>query len=208
MPEPFLTITGLDEMQQRLAKASAQLPALYTRIFTDQLTQAVQYARTRYLSGGTTVDRLAQRTGGMTQAFTSDVTQDGQGATGRIGYLYRTPPGASVHEGFDGRTSTTIRPRTAKMLAIPIPGMAGELPGGPAGGPRTIQNSFIARSRAGNLIIFERTASGIQPRYLLRTSVTVPARPALRPTMVLYVPRIRDAVVHGVQQLLDGGLSG
>lgn len=204
MADWTITVVGLTEVRTRLDRAAGQVRTVMAQMLARGLDDAVVYARDRYLSGGTTADRLAVRTGGLRQAFTAQVEGDVEGVTGRIGYLAGTPTWASVHEGWpDGRTSTTIRPTHGQYLAIPLPG-AGLAPGGPVGRPRDLPNSFVARSKRGNLLIFERTAEGIMPRYLLRTEVVIPSRPALRPTMAVFTSRIVAAVGTAMAELVGG----
>lgn len=197
-----LTITGLTQAQARTSAAASRIPQTLAGIMRDQLGQAVTYGRARYLTGGTTADRLASRTGTLRAAFDATVTVEGSSVVGQLGYLHNPPPWASVHEGWpDGRTSTTIRPSHAQYLAIPLTATART-----AGSPRDYRGTlFAARSTRGNLLLFERVGKTIQPVYLLRSEVIVPARPAVRPTAAWVTPRVRDALAAGLTTLLRGG---
>ena len=71
---------------------------------------------------------------------------------------------------------TTIVPRRAKKLAVPLP--AALTPAGvPRGSPRSFPDTFIKTSKAGNLIIFQsQDDGGILPLFVLKDQVNVPAR--------------------------------
>lgn len=73
----------------------------------------------------------------------------------------------AVHE-FGG----TIRPKTSKYLAIPV--------GSLTGSPRKHSGLKVRKTANGNLILV--SASG-QVQYVLKSSVTIPARPYLRPAI-------------------------
>lgn len=63
----------------------------------------------------------------------------------------------------------TIRPKSTKYLAIPMPGVEGR--------PRQYNNTFVQMSKKGNKIIFQNLGDGkIRPLFWLRTSVTIPSR--------------------------------
>ncbi len=208
-----ISSNGLPELEARLARASRELPRTIAKILFTRLTEAVTYARTRYLTGGTTTDRLAVRTGALRAAFGMQVEQQGSGVRARIGYILpqaRQGGGdalvyARIHEGWpEGRGSTTLRPRNAQYLAIPL--AAAKTPAGVArGGPRDFHDTFVQRSRQGNLIIFQKVGKGnIVPLFVLKKEVVIPARPALRPTMQRFTPLILEEMGKAVREALGG----
>lgn len=213
MAEDGIRQDGAGALQARLARAQRELPRVLAQVLFTRLSEAVTYARTRYLSGGTTTDRLAVRTGRLRAAFGMEVQQQGSGVQARIGYIL--PQGrqgggdalvyARIHEGWpDGRASTTMRPRNAQYLAIPL--AAAKTPAGVArGGPRDFPDTFVQRSRQGTLILFQQVGSGgIVPLFILKREVVIPARPALRPTMQRFTPLILDDLGKAVQAALGG----
>lgn len=76
-----------------------------------------------------------------------------------------------IHE-FGG----TISPKRASFLAVPLPPVM--TPAGVARGrPRDFPGTFVARSRSGNLIIFQKAGKDrIVPLFVLKKKVTIPAR--------------------------------
>lgn len=205
MADYAITVTGLDQLQQRMARAQQRLPVVMGQVLTKQLTQAVAYAKERYLTGGTTSDRLAVRSGDLRAAFAHEVTLTPQGATGRLGYLQGPVSHyAATHEGWPTRRNVTvIRPKNATYLTIPLD--AAKTPAGVARGrARDYDNTFVARSRGGKLIIFQRTGNGtITPLFLLVRESIVPARPALYPTWDRFVPLILEDLRRSVVQAIE-----
>jgi len=101
-----------------------------------------------------------------------------------------------------------VVPVHAKMLRIPLPVAltpAGVVRDGLGGGPLRViapDRFYCRRSKAGNLLLFER-ATGI-PWFVLRSSVTIPARPYLRPAVERVAreylrPALSQAVVGAVR---------
>lgn len=192
------TITGLSALQQQWTYASQRLGQAVGGIVQKRLDEAVTYARAMYLTGGTTSTRLASRTGTLAKAFRAEVQvgpgQGGTLVTAQIGFLHG-PDWAGIHEH-----GGTIRARNVTYLAIPLTAEARATP------PRQMANTFVQRSRRGNLLIFRKLeGGGIEPEYLLRTEVTIPARPALAPTMARFTPLIVNDLKGAVKSLFSGG---
>lgn len=74
---------------------------------------------------------------------------------------------AAIHE-FGG----TIRPKSAKYLAIPV--------GARTGSPRRHADLKVRKTPKGNLLLVD---GGGVTQYVLKPSVTIPARPYLRPAI-------------------------
>lgn len=72
----------------------------------------------------------------------------------------------------------TVRPRKGKYLAIPLVPPLNPTEGR-EGNPRKFPNTFVKRSKAGNLLIFRRNGKGIEPIFLLVTSSRIKRRPYL-----------------------------
>ncbi len=77
----------------------------------------------------------------------------------------------SVHE-----RGTTIRAKSSQFLTIPLSAAlsARGIPLRPKA--RDWNNTFVQRSKRGNLLIFQRRGAQIVPLYLLKRSVTLPPR--------------------------------
>lgn len=83
----------------------------------------------------------------------------GSGVAGR-----KAPPYARIHE-----KGGTIKPKTAKALTIPLPGIKGVAANYP--------DAFIIKSKAGNTLLVEsKGKKGLRPLFVLKKSVKIPAR--------------------------------
>lgn len=79
---------------------------------------------------------------------------------------------ASVHE-----RGATIRPKRAKYLTVPLPPALNSNGTPKKKSARDWQNTFVLKSRKGNLLIVQKAGGGqITPLYVLRKQVTIPQR--------------------------------
>ena len=97
-----------------------------------------------------------------------------------------------------------IRAKNGKYLAIPLPA-AMTSDGVPIlPGPRSWPNTFVAKSRAGNLIIFMKLGTTIRPLYVLKPEVTIRPRLGMSKTLEAglpyFVDRALDQMVKAVTQ--------
>jgi hypothetical protein len=200
-----ITTTGVTGVRQQYTLAAQMTGPMIAGVFARRLTEAVTYARSTFRSAAsTTPTATAVRTGALRAALSARVDAAPRTVKGTLGYLSGDLAYAGVQEGWpDGRAGTTIRPKNAQYLTIPLPG-ALTASGVPRGRARDFDNTFFARSRGGRLILFQRQGKTIVPLFLLVKEVYVPARPALRPTMDRYVPLIIDDLTKGATQLLRG----
>lgn len=144
-----------------------------SRVMHRQTSAMANYMVTRHLTGGTTSDRLAVRTGHLRRSMrvVEPVIKDDKVVSSiNFGAKY-----AGVHIGPRGQV-TTIRPKRAKMLAIPLPAAKTQA-GVPRGGPRDFPGTFVIRSKAGNLLVVQKGARNrLLPLFVLKPSVRIPAR--------------------------------
>jgi phage gpG-like protein len=77
-----------------------------------------------------------------------------------------------------------------KMLTIPLDA-AKTASGVSRGGARSFSDTFVKRSKAGNLIIFQSKGKDIVPLFVLKDKVVIPARPYLRPALEWSLPKIQ-----------------
>jgi len=107
----------------------------------------------------------------------------GSGIFGRRAVKY-----ARIHE-LGGK----IRPKRAKMLTIPLPGVKGRAANYP--------DAFIIRSKKGNLLIVEKSGLGIKPLFALKSEVDIPARHWLSESIRQMKPALSKAMQ--VSQILS-----
>ena len=121
---------------------------------------------------------------------------------GRVGSGQRT--GQPVKYAGILETGGTIRPVKAKMLAIPLKAALTSA-GVPRYTPREVPNSFIMRTKNGNLMIFAKSGKKrITPMFVLKNSVKIPAFKYLSKSLT----QSKAAAVKEIEQGINNVLSG
>lgn len=179
----------IEDFRQRFLKKSKTIIQEHSYLLIGHL-------RSKHMTGGTTTDtRIRRRTGQLSDSMRPispvKVTEKGVEGGVTFGKVY-----ARVHIGPRGQV-TTIKPKERKYLTVPFPkspimtdagvvkATARELMEGKGGLP--FGNTFIAKSKAGNLIIFgtKRITKGARigeyrgeviPLFILKKQVKVKAR--------------------------------
>jgi len=179
------------------------------RIITRQAREMQRYIRTEHLTGGTTSTRLRVRTGKLRASCIPIKTEIKEGSV-EGGISFGTVYGR-VHIGPKGQV-TTITPKKGKYLTIPLPAAmtgAGVARGSARQGPWG--ETFVAKSKAGNLIIFgkRKITTGKKagelrgqatPLFLLLKSVKIKARIHPEDIKEWIRPKlIQDFIDHGVK---------
>jgi hypothetical protein len=119
---------------------------------------------------------LNRRTGALAESFS---VEDSGDSMENLSVRYvSSSPYVGIQE-----SGGTITPTRGRYLAIPVSGGAALTASGmkraftPLRSSLGARSTFVKRSKAGNLMIFERTAGrGIRPLYVLKESVTIPGR--------------------------------
>ena len=115
---------------------------------------------------------LSRRSGKLVSQFTdANIIVKGGSALSDTSVSFNLPGIAAVHE-----RGATIRPKKAQYLTIPLP-PALDSRGVPIlPRARDWQDTFIIRSKKGNLLIVRKKGDGIEPLYVLKKSVVIPKR--------------------------------
>lgn len=190
---------GLREVAKQLSKdwdGSTKVLSQELRDFLDTVAEAMARRHGRPWPGGTTENTLSKRSGKMVQSIIDSVKVTGSTMDSLQGYISVGFPG-QVHE-----FGATIRPKKAKYLTVPLPAALNNKGIPIKKSARDWANTFVARSRAGNLIIFQRRLTQIVPLYVLKSSVTIPPRLGFRKTLEIglphFVERAMDAMVRNI----------
>ena len=150
-------IEGTERVFANLDQLSGKFLTKAKRIIDIDARLLQSYIRTEKMTGGTTESRLKVRSGRLRASVIPIKTKLKENLIEggvSIGTVY-----GRVHVGPKGQV-TTIRPKRAKYLTIPLPDAmtgAGVVRGSSMFGPWG--KTFIAKSKAGNLIIFGQRAS-------------------------------------------------
>jgi hypothetical protein len=175
---------------------TAKVLSTELRSFLDSVAQALVQRHSGKWPGGTAAKTLSQRTGGMLQTIVGSVQVNGatfSTITGHIGGSMI----ARVQE-----FGAAITPKRAKFLTVPLPA-ALDSNGVPLKkSAREWGNTFVAKTKKGNLVIFQKRGSMIVPLYVLKTSVTIPPRLGMQNTLTAglpyFVDRAMDRMVKAV----------
>lgn len=136
---------------------------------------------------------LMRRSGGLYRALLSSYdVRHGSKIESVVGEI-ALPKKYVVHE-----TGAIITPKKAKYLTIPLPAAmrANGTPIKPSA--RDWDNTFVAKSKKGNLLIFRKTTSGIVPLYALKKQVKIPPRLGLVNTMQARLPAMIDRMFEAM----------
>ncbi len=107
----------------------------------------------------------------------------------------------SIHE-----RGATIRAKKAQFLTIPLPA-ALDARGLPRrASARAWDNTFVKRSKRGNLLIFQKRGVELVPLYLLKREVTLPPRLEAEKTLIAGAEFFVDQAVDRVFRILQKGL--
>lgn len=153
-----------------------------------------------HLSGPTGPTSLSVRTGALRRSLTQTVTAQGDGAALDVSVGSFTAAYARIHE-YGG----IIRPIRSKYLAIPI-GKALTRAGVARFSPRNFPGELhFIRSRKGNKLLVQFIGKGkrrrMEPMFVLKESVTIPARMNFRRTFQQNASRCLEEVRLAVKVL-------
>lgn len=156
------------------------------RKYLDSVALALAKRHGNPWPSGTTSNTLSRRSGKMIESITNSVKVTGESLSNIEGRI-SVPFERRIHE-----TGGIIRAKNAKYLTIPLPEALN-----PDGTPkkksaREWDKTFIATSRNGNLLIFQRRGKDIVPLYVLKKEVKIPARLGMRTTLEAGLPHFVD----------------
>lgn len=165
-----------------VARLGKEGPELIKKVLYAQMLVAQSEAKKNVTGGGKSKDRLNVRSGRLRNSITTKMVSRGNEHAGIIGsnVIY-----ARIHE-----EGGEIKPVNVKYLTIPLP--AAKTKAGVArGGARSYDDTFVKKSKAGNLIIFQKQGKQIVPLFLLRDRpIEIPERPYLMPALEAIKPRV------------------
>ena len=178
---------------------SAKALSVELRAFLDGVAKALAGRHSGAWPGGTGAQSLSKRSGVFVDSILKSVTVSGETFEAIQGTIGAGVPYAAIQE-FGG----TISPKNAKYLCIPLPA-AMDGSGQPLrSSPRDWPNTFVKRSKAGNLLIFQKRGTSIVPLYVLKSSVVIPARLGLRKTLDAGLPYFVERAMDRMVARLNG----
>ncbi len=198
---------GLNILAAQTTQAVLNMSPIARREMVDILDTVVAAMRQRHdtrwragqrLPEGDRTGKLARRSGRSMNTLRPNMSGSIDDIRGEI----VVPFPLSVHE--DG---ALIR-KKGKLLAIPLKAALDSRGRPLKRGPRAWRNTFVARSKRGNLLIFLKKGRGeIVPLYVLKEKVRIPRRLGLGVTMdkaaPIYVERVFD---RALKELREAGI--
>jgi len=193
--------TGLRAFAEHMNKNFGDVPGAISvelRGFLEDVSEALSDRHSKPWPGGTGPKTLSKRSGFMLEAIRESITVDGAtipSIEGRIAI----PGKRKIHEN-----GGVLRPKKSKYLTIPLPAALDSrgIPLKPKA--RDWKNTFVIRSKAGNLLIVRRKGAGIEPLYLLKTEVYIPPRLGMRETIeagsTMLADRLSDAILKQLRK--------
>ena len=173
---------GFDALAAKSTQAVLDLSPIARRELVDVLDSVVAAMTARHstrwrpnqrLPEGDRRGKLARRSGrGM-----NNLKPEMSGTVDDIRGEIHVPFPLSVHE-----EGATIR-KKSKLLAIPLKAALDSRGRPLKRGPRAWRDTFVAKSRKGNLLIFQKRGKEIIPLYVLKEKVRIPRRLGMGVTM-------------------------
>lgn len=189
---PIQVKTSFDILSTDLNKELVELTKKFgpkivnSRVFSPVYKTWAETVLEPFVQQSLSNQRLRRRSGQLATRTTVELgnitSSGGETETLVASVVTRNVPYAFIQEH-----GGTITPKKSKFLAIPL--SAARTPaGGSRGDPRDFKNTFVAKSKQGNLIIFQKNNVGsrsrskraenrsdITPLFVLKRSVTIPA---------------------------------
>lgn len=149
--------------------------------------------------GGTTSSTLSKRSGGFARALKDASSVTGSKLSDVRGQI-AIPKEMVIHE-----TGGTVSAKKAKYLTIPLKAALNANGTPIKQKARDWPNTFVAESKKGNLLIFQRRGKEVVPLYVLKKSVHIPPRLGLvknvEGQMPAFIDKLFEALVSEIMKV-------
>lgn len=168
--------------------------------FLETVAEALAQRHGNPYPNGTSTTTLSKRSGDLVESIRNSVfVKEGDlnsivGSIGGVFYL-------KVHE-----YGKTIYAKNVKYLTIPLPAALNSNGTPKKKSAREWENTFVLKSKAGNLLIVQKVGRNIVPLYVLKTSVKIPARAQVRTTVSTALPYFVDTITEKLLGVLLGSV--
>lgn len=199
---------GLEAVAEDLEADTSNLRPIVRRILTDYMNGVVTSVRARASTpwpGGTSDEgqkpgTLSKRSGGLLKTLAVSRVNQSSNSSGPIEVSFKLSGKAAIHE-----RGATIVPRNARYLTVPLP-PALDSRGVPIRqSARDWKDTFVARSKRGSLLIFQKRGREIVPLYVLVKKVTIPPRLQFGDAFRAGLNQLADEIATQVLRDFQGG---
>lgn len=192
---------GLNALASHIGGSLTHAPQYVSkelRDFLEGVGEALEQRHSGPWPGGTSSNTLSKRSGWMIEQIKDSVRVSGT-LISQIEGEISVPYERKIHEH-----GGVIKARKAKYLTIPLPAALDSRGVPLKKSAKDWTNTFVAKSKAGNLIIFQRKGAQIIPLYVLKTQVYIPPRLGMGKTIMAgkdyLVDRLVDAILTGLRK--------
>lgn len=147
--------------------------------------------------GGTSSQHLSVRSGSLIQSIRNSVRVEGDTFAGIRGYVGAAFPGR-VHE-----YGATIKAKN-HLLTIPLKAALDSRGVPLKKSARDWKNTFVAKTKKGNLLIFQKVGTQVIPLYVLKDQVTIPPRLGMGQTINTGIPYFVDRAADAIAKAFVG----
>lgn len=193
---------GMQEVARHLERGFRKAAAPVSRemmVLLEKVADRMQRLHGNPWRSGGTGQRLFTRTGKGLESIRRSIKVSGRARIETlVGQIGAKAPIALHEKGRRG-----VRATRAKFMTIPLPAaLSGR------GTPlrrraRDWPNTFVAKSRAGNLIIFQRRGDEIVPLYLLKREVSFPPRLSMEDSIRKQLSPFANRLLNIIGRELD-----
>jgi hypothetical protein len=182
---------GLIAFGQSFSAAWDQVPPVLKSELRDYLAGVARALASRHGNpwpSGTTNTSLSRRSGQLIAAIPKSVAVYGQS----FADIYGTIGTGDLIYGRLQEAGGWVRPKKSKYLTIPLPAALNADGTPKKTSAREWENTFVLRSKAGNLLIVQKTEVYVPPRLMLSTT--------LQAGLPYFVEHAMEAMLRKVQQ--------
>lgn len=164
---------GLRVFGKHWSASFAGVPEALSRELRGHLEDIMEAMRKRHGNPwpmGTTSKTLATRSGHLLEYMADSIKVEGETIASLRGEI-SVPHDRKIHEH-----GGVLRPKRAKYLTVPLPAALDSRGVPLKKSARDWKDTFVLRSKAGNLLIVQKKGASIVPLYVLKKEVSIPPR--------------------------------
>jgi hypothetical protein len=195
VPFPSKTINkAAERLSPRNLQRLTQFAEQEMRRYLNNVSKVMHERHSRPYQKGFKRKTLQKRSGRGLQSIKNFlVNRQGDGVTGHM----RLNKYMTMHEH-----GGWIRAKKGKYLTIPLDAALNANGTPKKRNARAWQNTFVRKSKKGNLIIFQKRGKRIVPLYVLKEKVRIPARLGLRVELRKGRAPMRKAIIQRIKLMV------